>query len=144
MNFLLPSLKTILTCRPKRRVKNNKPAFNFAHRVGLGFCKVRLVWSDFFYFNSMIYLLLTFSRWVGICAGILTTASLIPPLVKLIKEKNPEHVPLGMLVILLGGLCLWIYYGLLNKDWPILVTNCLSLAQNLAMLTLRFKYQNKN
>jgi MtN3 and saliva related transmembrane protein len=92
----------------------------------------------------MIYLTLSFSKWIGITAGVLTTASLIPPLVKLIRTKKPQHVPLGMLVILLGGLGLWIYYGVLNMDWPLLITNCISLAQNVAMLTLRIKYKNNS
>jgi MtN3 and saliva related transmembrane protein len=91
----------------------------------------------------MVYLMLAFPRWIGIIAGVFTTASLLPPLVKLIKDKKPEHVPKGMLIVLLMGLCFWIYYGLLNNDWPILVTNSVSLMQNVAMLTLRHKYKNE-
>lgn len=84
------------------------------------------------------------AKWVGIVAGILTTCSLLPPLIKLIREKKPEQVPIGMLVVLLGGLILWIYYGILRSDWPIILTNAFSVLQNITMITLRQVYKNKN
>jgi MtN3 and saliva related transmembrane protein len=90
----------------------------------------------------MGYLILSLSWWIGISGGILTTASLAPPLIKLIKEKKSEQVPLGMLVILLVGISLWLVYGILKKDWPLLITNGVSLIQNLVMLTLRHKYKS--
>jgi MtN3 and saliva related transmembrane protein len=90
----------------------------------------------------MVIFLVSFSRWIGIIAGVLTATSLAPPLLKLIREKKPEAVPIGMLVVLLAGLVLWIYYGILNEDWPIIVTNCVSLLQNITMIILRQKYKN--
>lgn len=84
------------------------------------------------------------AKWVGIVAGILTACSLLPPLIKLLKEKNPDHVPVGMLIVLVGGLSLWILYGIMRADWPIILTNCFSLAQNLTMIVLRQVYKSKN
>ena len=72
-----------------------------------------------------------YAQYVGLVAGILTAASLMPPLVKLIKDKKPNRVPLGMLIVLMCGVCLWIVYGLLKMDWPIIITNALSLLQNI-------------
>jgi MtN3 and saliva related transmembrane protein len=85
-------------------------------------------------------------EWVGIVAGIFTSCSLLPPLIKLIKDRKPEQVPIGMLIVLLGGLSLWIYYGILKTDWPIILTNCFSLLQNITMICLRqiYKHQNKS
>lgn len=82
-------------------------------------------------------------KWIGVIAGILTACSLLPPLIKLIRDKKPEQVPIGMLIVLLGGLSLWIYYGILRSDWPIILTNCFSLAQNITMISLRQVYKNK-
>jgi MtN3 and saliva related transmembrane protein len=89
----------------------------------------------------MLFILVSFSKWIGITAGVLTATSLMPPLVKLIREKKPETVPIGMLAVLLVGLSLWIYYGILNKDWPLTVTNCFSFLQNVIMLVLQHKYK---
>jgi len=91
----------------------------------------------------MEYLLVAYAKWVGITAGALTACSLIPPLVRLIRDKKPDRVPIGMLLVLLAGLCLWVYYGVLKRDWPLIITNSFSLLQNITMITLRFKYKNK-
>ncbi|HYE53392.1 MAG TPA: SemiSWEET family transporter [Chitinophagaceae bacterium] len=82
-------------------------------------------------------------KWIGIAAGILTTCSLLPPLIKLIRTKEPDNVPIGMLVVLLGGLSLWIYYGILKTDWPIIITNSVSILQNLTMISLRYIYKKQ-
>ena len=81
-------------------------------------------------------------QYVGLAAGILTAASLMPPLIKLIKDKKPNNVPLGMLVVLLCGVSLWIVYGVLKMDWPIIITNALSLLQNVTMMVLTYIYKN--
>lgn len=84
------------------------------------------------------------AKWIGIVAGVLTSCSLLPPLIKLMREKKPEAVPLGMLIVLLAGISLWIYYGMLKTDWPIIATNCFSLLQNITMIILRQKYKKQN
>ena len=81
-------------------------------------------------------------QYVGLAAGILTAASMIPPLVKLIKDKKPNEVPVGMLVVLFCGVSLWIVYGVLKMDWPIIITNAISLLQNILMMVLTYKYKN--
>jgi MtN3 and saliva related transmembrane protein len=80
---------------------------------------------------------------VGLTAGILTAGSLLPQLIKMIKEKKVEAVSFLMLFILFAGLGLWIVYGILRKDWPIVFTNAFSLLINSTMLVLRFKYSKR-
>jgi MtN3 and saliva related transmembrane protein len=82
---------------------------------------------------------------IGIAAGVLTAASMMPQVIKTIKTKKAEHVSALMLIILIGGVILWIVYGSLKKDIPIVCTNSFSLLINLSMLFLRWKYgANKN
>jgi MtN3 and saliva related transmembrane protein len=92
---------------------------------------------------DMLFYLVALEKWIGISAGVLTATSLIPPLIKLIREKKPETVPFGMLVVLLLGLALWIFYGILNRDWPIILTNGFSAMQNITMIVLRNKFKNE-
>ena len=77
---------------------------------------------------------------IGIAAGICTATSLLPQVIKTIKTKEAEEVSFKMLLTLLAGLILWIIYGWMKKDLPILVTNCFSLLLNLAMIFLRIRY----
>ncbi|MEJ7683757.1 MAG: SemiSWEET transporter [Segetibacter sp.] len=81
---------------------------------------------------------------IGIIAGIFTSASLLPQLIKIIKEKKVEELSIGMFISLMIGLSLWTYYGILRKDMPIIVTNSFSVLLNICILFFRFKYRNNN
>lgn len=80
---------------------------------------------------------------LGLIAGVFTASSMLPQLVKIIKEKKANDLSLGMLAILITGMCLWIYYGVLREDWPIILTNSFSLLLNIIVIILSIKYKNK-
>jgi MtN3 and saliva related transmembrane protein len=73
-------------------------------------------------------------------AGICTALSLLPQLLKMIRHKKATDIALPMLLILLVGLVLWIWYGILKKDWPIILTNSVSLAINVLIIGFRWYY----
>lgn len=81
---------------------------------------------------------------IGIVAGIFTSASLLPQLIKMIREKKVEALSVIMFISLMIGLLLWIYYGILRKDLPIIITNGFSVILNICILFFRFKYRNNN
>lgn len=77
---------------------------------------------------------------IGIAAGILTATSLVPQLVKIVKEKKADDVSPMMLIILMAGLGLWTTYGILKEDWPIILTNAFSFLLNGVVMGMKFKY----
>ena len=81
---------------------------------------------------------------IGITAGILTATSMMPQVIKTIKTKKAEHVSALMLIILIAGVTLWIIYGIIKKDLPIICTNSFSLLVNIVMLVLRWKFSNNS
>jgi MtN3 and saliva related transmembrane protein len=87
---------------------------------------------------------MSLEQYVGIAAGILTGISMLPQLVKLIKEKKADAISPVMLIALICGLALWLYYGILKDDWPIILTNGFSLLVNITMLTMRQIYKHKS
>ncbi len=90
----------------------------------------------------MIILAIAITKIVGIAAGVLTGTSMLPQLIKMFQEKKASQVSVFMLLILISGLSLWVWYGFLKKDWPIIVTNLFSLVVNIIMVFLRYKYRN--
>ena len=68
---------------------------------------------------------------------------MLPQLIKLIREKKAKDVSLLMLILLNTGIALWVYYGILREDLPILVTNCFALLVNILTFILSFKYKEK-
>jgi MtN3 and saliva related transmembrane protein len=77
---------------------------------------------------------------IGITAGILTAISMLPQLIKIVKEKKAEDISITMLLVLLSGLALWIVYGFMRDDIPIIATNSFSVLVNITIVVLRIKY----
>lgn len=80
---------------------------------------------------------------LGFVAGICTGVSMLPQLIKVIREKQAGDISVLMLLILLAGLGLWVTYGILIKDIPIAATNSFSFLVNLVLLFFRLRYRNK-
>lgn len=80
---------------------------------------------------------------IGIAAGICTAISLLPQLIKIIREKEARNISLFYLVILLAGLSLWIWYGILREDLPIIATNVASIVLNIAIIILGIRYKRR-
>jgi len=77
---------------------------------------------------------------IGISAGIFTSISMLPQLIKIIREKEAENVSIVMILVLSFGLALWIVYGIMREDWPLIVTNSVSVTINMIMLFYRIRY----
>ena len=80
---------------------------------------------------------------IGIVAGICTGISLLPQLIKIIREKKVEDISWFMLIILMTGLAGWTWYGVLKEDYPIIITNSFSLLVNCMIIFFRFRYMKK-
>ena len=78
---------------------------------------------------------------VGVSAGVITAISMLPQLIKIIKEKKVENISIWMVIILITGLSLWVFYGILKKDAIIIITNLFSLLVNFILFGLRIKYK---
>jgi MtN3 and saliva related transmembrane protein len=78
---------------------------------------------------------------IGISASACTAVSLMPQLFKLIKEKKAQDLSLWMLFVLLAGLSMWIYYGILKTDPIIIISNSISAVINILIVLFTFKYK---
>jgi MtN3 and saliva related transmembrane protein len=78
---------------------------------------------------------------IGILASTAIAISLIPQLIKLVKEKDGQHLSVVTLVVMVSGSVLWIWYGLLKKDLIIIISNSVSVAINCVTLALTLKYK---
>lgn len=78
---------------------------------------------------------------LGIVAGVLTSVSMIPQLIKVLKEKNVEDISLVMLLVLITGVSLWVWYGIMKSELPIILSNAFSVLVNLSLLICYFFYR---
>ena len=79
---------------------------------------------------------------IGIIAGTLTAASLVPQFIKSVQEKKVDVSPI-MLILLIAGNAFWIWYGMKLDSLPIIITNGFGFLIDLTMLILLFKYSEK-
>lgn len=86
---------------------------------------------------------MTFENAIGLLAGVITSASMLPQLIKVIKEKEAKHLSLAMICILIVGLCFWVYYGFLKKEIPIILSNAFAVLVNITLLACYFIYRKK-
>jgi MtN3 and saliva related transmembrane protein len=83
------------------------------------------------------------SEWIGISASIGTGLSLLPQFFKILKDKKRESVSLMWILVLLVGLCFWVWYGILKNDWIIIISNSFSVLINLGICVLMYVYRKK-
>lgn len=81
---------------------------------------------------------------LGLIAGALTAIASMPQLIKVLKTKNVEDISWLMLVILITGLSLWVWYGFEQNELPIILSNSFAVLVNLTLLISCFIYKNKN
>ena len=81
---------------------------------------------------------------IGIVASVCTAYSMVPQLTKLIKEKKADAISIYMLIVLFVGIGSWIAYGILKKDWIILISNSFSFMVNIALTILTVKYKTNS
>jgi len=77
---------------------------------------------------------------IGLLAGTLTTIAFLPQLIKTLKLKETKDLSLWMYIILCTGVFLWLVYGLLIKDLPIIAANGISLILGSIILFYKLKY----
>lgn len=78
---------------------------------------------------------------VGLAAGMLTTIAFLPQVLKTWKSRSAKDLSLGMFSLFCLGVALWLAYGILVWDIPVIAANMLTLmlASTLLFFKLRFK-----
>lgn len=82
-------------------------------------------------------------RTIGFAAAALSTLSFLPQVIKSLRTRCLEDINLLFLVMLIAGLVLWTVYGVMLRQWPLIVANVVTLALNLVLLVLKLRSKKK-
>ena len=77
---------------------------------------------------------------IGIAAGIFTSSSIVPQIIKTLKKKKAREVSVFMFIVMMTGNALWVYYGFDKSDIAIISTNFLALGLNITMVVLKYRF----
>lgn len=78
---------------------------------------------------------------LGLVAGTLTTLSFLPQLLKACKSRSTHDISIGMFSLLAVGITLWIVYGAVTSDLPVVVANSVTLVFVGLILALKLRYR---
>jgi MtN3 and saliva related transmembrane protein len=81
---------------------------------------------------------------LGIIAGVLTSVSMIPQLIKVIRNKNADDLSWMMIMVLISGLSLWVWYGFIKNELPIILSNAFAVLVNITLLICCMIYKKKS
>jgi len=77
---------------------------------------------------------------VGLAAGLLTTIAFIPQVVQIWRSKSAKDVSLPAFVAFTLGVGLWLAYGILKQEPPIIIWNTVTLVLAGAILAMKVKF----
>jgi MtN3 and saliva related transmembrane protein len=77
---------------------------------------------------------------VSAVAATLTTAAFVPQAVHIIRYKDTRAISLHMYVAFATGVLLWLVFGILIGNWPIIASNAITLGLALAIIAMKLKY----
>jgi MtN3 and saliva related transmembrane protein len=80
---------------------------------------------------------LTATDLLGYCAASLTTLSFLPQALLTLRTRNVAGISLGMYGAFTVGVALWLAYGVMLGEWPIIIANTLTLALAMVILVLK-------
>ena len=78
---------------------------------------------------------------LGLAAAALTTAAFLPQMIKTWRTRQTRDISLGMFSVLCLGICLWLLYGFLRGDLPLVIGNAITLVLAGTILVFKLKYK---
>ena len=80
---------------------------------------------------------------LGLVAGGITSVAMLPQLIKVLKNKDVEDLSLLMILFLIIGLSLWVWYGFIKDELPIILSNAFAVLVNVSLLISYFMYRKR-
>jgi len=83
-----------------------------------------------------------FMTLVGLAAGFCTTVAFLPQVVKTWKSKSAKDLSLGMYSIFCTGVLLWLIYGIMISDLPVILANAITLILAVSILFFKLTFKS--
>lgn len=80
---------------------------------------------------------------VGVLAAVCSTTSFAPQAWRVIKTRDTDAISKRMYIITVIGFALWTAYGIMGRQWPLIVPNALCLALSAFILAMKVLPRSK-
>ncbi|MCY7319069.1 MAG: SemiSWEET transporter [Ramlibacter sp.] len=79
---------------------------------------------------------------IGYAAAFLTTCSFVPQVWQTWRSRDVSGISLGMYLVFAVGVALWLLYGLLKQQWPIVLANAITLVLAGLVLGMKLRFRD--
>ena len=78
---------------------------------------------------------------LGLIGATLTTVTFLPQLIKVFKTHSTKDISAGMFVLFVVDFFVWLIYGILIKDIPLIIANSFALVEASIILIFKIIYK---
>jgi len=82
--------------------------------------------------------------WIGLVAGLLTSVAAVPQVIKTWRSRHARDLSILQPLLLSAGVALWLYYGILIGDTPLILANITPLICNLLLTAMKIRFSNND
>jgi len=76
---------------------------------------------------------------LGFAAACCTTIAFVPQVVRTWRTRSTRDISLAMFVVMTTGVLLWLIYGLLVHDRPLVVANGVTFVLSMTILVMKLR-----
>jgi MtN3 and saliva related transmembrane protein len=77
---------------------------------------------------------------VGMTGAVLTTVCWVPQALQIIRSRETRAISLGGTLTFAIGIAFWLIYGLALWDWPLILSNIVTLALASLIVALKMRH----
>lgn len=77
---------------------------------------------------------------IGLIAATLTTCAFFPQAIRAVRTRDTSSISLTTYCAFVAGVAMWLIYGIIARDIPIMVANALTLAPAITILGMKLRY----
>ena len=81
------------------------------------------------------------TEYVGYIAGTITVFAFLPQVLKAWRTRHTRDISWWMIALLILSGLLWLQYGVLTHDVPLVVTNAGMVSMNLGILAAKIRFE---
>jgi MtN3 and saliva related transmembrane protein len=79
--------------------------------------------------------------YVGLFGAFLSSVTFVPQVIKAWQTKSVGDLSIWMVLILIGNVSTWLFYGIVKQDLAIIVANAIILSLSLLMLYFKIVFK---
>jgi len=81
---------------------------------------------------------------IGLIAGLLTSVAALPQVIKTWRSRHARDLSIWQPLLLSAGVALWLIYGMLIGDTPLILANITPLICNLLLTAMKIRFKGND